>query len=862
MFRVGPTCVVSVLLALLGAGHIRAALALDPQNTANTCDYIIIADDNLSTQAQALDTLRNSTMRSCLFLQSQLSVFGQPTLKENIRAFILSAYQSWKIAPTYVMLFGDANIVTPALDRIPTQMSAMAHSGYAWRGTSNFANDTYYAGPLAVPVGQKKPIVHLGRIPARTTTQASNAVTKLQTYDAITGNPAWLQKVLMLVGDADNGGDNSYYKVLNDQLRTDKFSAWNPSLLTTRYSSSYYPSGWPANATLETKAQWNAGYGYVNALGNTTDLDNLVFMANFNLPGFPGASGDTFTTALNGTNYLPLVFGATSFPTWFAGDFDRTLAEDLLLSASNRGAIAVIAPSHKENLLEAYYMNGLFADLLFKQGVRNVGRLFSGTKALYRTQDGAQDFSDQLTLIGDPATNLKLSPLPTPVSFVGGGEIEDPAWLQATESQAGTSGISNATVRVVHTENDVSPLSSERMLRAQLTDASGSASSIEWKIQQNMNLTIRRNTILSFWMYLYQSPSGNGKFILDGMTSQGRIGARTDIFDQYGVGLDAKLRTSPGTGWKFYYADLSPLENATLQDLRLRYESTSPSDSGSLLAYIENVRVEQVITGTNQYQEIMNYDFESDVDRNGTPDFWTNLAGQTQAAQVQSDATTRLNGLYSMRVQDSYCGDEGAMQIFHANQGIATYSVSFYHKAPYASTFSIRILDAATSAILYEMVGLPTGPTWDLASATFTSPSLGGAVSLVKFEIIPEYCSPTPMYVDDLVMYAPITVGVDDRESVDRGGPHIDGISPNPARPGESVTVRFSLPSTANASLRLFDVTGRVRNAVPPQNYSSGSHQAIWTIDSGRNFPPEIYFIGLFVDGRLAEQARRVTVLR
>lgn len=847
----------SAIAAVLLLG-VPAAQAFNPLDTANTYDYVVLASDNFATQANSFLGLHPS-LRSCLVRLSEVqAAFPGGTTVDQIRAFAVYAYQNWKVAPTYLLLVGDADMVEPGFDFLPTYVAQNPY--YNWFGVDWYANEGYYvASPVA---GQKKPIMHLGRIPARDNLQVSTAYTKINQYQQIAGTPAWLQKILMLVGDArinEFPGDppNATYRTLNDQLRTTELSGWNPANITTYYAETLRQAG--QDRTAVTRSAWNAGYGFVNALGNTQDIDWLVFMAYFNLPGYGFGTGDpTFTESLASTGYLPVVYGNTCFTNWFHRPLELSVGEDLLFADPAKGAIAIIGPSHQADMVETYALNRTFVHGLVTDGVRNIGRLYSTAKSKFITENqGHALFADQYALLGDPALDIKLGPLPSPIAYRSGIEIEDAPVLQ-DQVIAKTSDITQDNMRVVNQATGVTPLVGERMLKIAGHDAAGTPGSIEWKTQ-SMSLPITQNMILSFWLNVQSTPSGNGRLVIDGNTSAGRLKDRLDVFDQYGTRLDARLRSPTEPGWKFYYADLSPLRGATLLDLRVRYESLNPADSGAILAYVDNIRVERYESVGSQ--ELVNHSFEEDVDGNGTPDFWTDLNGVPTTMNALRSDTFKSDGNYSVVVQDVYANGGGAMQVFTANVEAWAYTMQLRCYAPDPTSLRMRIRNMETGALLVDMP-MNVSSTWQTVNPTFGNPYYGVRPARLSLEIVPQDPLWT-VYIDNVEMFPPVVVGVEGPSPrVGQGRARLLGVMPNPARSGQAVRVSFELPLEAQVGIGIFDVAGRRLVEIPAQRISAGTHWSDVTLGGSTVARwGALCLVRMSVDGRWLPDARKAVVL-
>lgn len=83
---------------------------------------------------------------------------------------------------------------------------------------------------------------------------------------------------------------------------------------------------------------------------------------------------------------------------------------------------------------------------------------------------------------------------------------------------------------------------------------------------------------------------------------------------------------------------------------------------------------------------------------------------------------------------------------------------------------------------------------------------------------------------------------------------------PNPA--GGVATLRFSLPSAARATVRMFDVRGRQVRNLADESFVAGPHQLHWTLrdDAGHAVPAGTYFA--VVESGNARRSVRVSVTR
>jgi len=99
------------------------------------------------------------------------------TTKEQIKAYIQTAYTTWPIPPSYVLLVGDT-------DTIPAWNSTQASGKYT---------DLYYF--TMDGASDWHPDLGRGRFPVRSAAQATIMVNKYLTYHGFTGNEPWLKKI-------------------------------------------------------------------------------------------------------------------------------------------------------------------------------------------------------------------------------------------------------------------------------------------------------------------------------------------------------------------------------------------------------------------------------------------------------------------------------------------------------------------------------------------------------------------------------------------------------------------------------------------------------------------------------------------
>jgi hypothetical protein len=87
----------------------------------------------------------------------------------------------------------------------------------------------------------------------------------------------------------------------------------------------------------------------------------------------------------------------------------------------------------------------------------------------------------------------------------------------------------------------------------------------------------------------------------------------------------------------------------------------------------------------------------------------------------------------------------------------------------------------------------------------------------------------------------------------------LDAPSPNPSR--DAVTIRYALPKTADISLKLYDVTGKLRATLDQGRKAAGTYTATFDFrDSRFGIASGIYFVRLNSSG--FERTRKVLITR
>ncbi|HEX6160704.1 MAG TPA: C25 family cysteine peptidase, partial [Thermoanaerobaculia bacterium] len=287
-----------------------------------------------------------------------------------IRAF-LQRSQSWKVAPKYAILLGDASFdprnyygMGAGLDYVPTKLVPTAYL--------KTASDDWFADFDDDGI----PSIAIGRIPVRTAAEANAAVAKLIRRGSAPVSADWARNVDFVI-DRPTGGIPfatgaaqltqlvpSSYLVRNVNLATD-----HPARITDAFTRGTLLMNYLGHGSVEV---WSNAFNSWQA-ANLRNGDKLPFVVAMN--------------CLNG---------------YFHDLFTDSLAEALVRNG-NGGAIAVWASSAMTAPHEQTKMNLALYDQLFGATPTTIGEAVMKAKAA--TQD--PDVRKSFVLFGDPTLRLR-----------------------------------------------------------------------------------------------------------------------------------------------------------------------------------------------------------------------------------------------------------------------------------------------------------------------------------------------------------------------------------------------------------------------------------------------------------------------
>ena len=297
--------------------------------------------------------------------------FGNKT-PQAVKDFILYARNSWKKAPRFALIVGDASYDPKNYlgfgdnDAVPT---SLIDTQYMETACDDCLADSNLDG-----IGE----VALGRLPARTTAEVSKMVAKLLSYDGSTPNSA-----VLLVSDSNEGYN---FEAATAQLR---------NLIPADFRIEEIDRGRldPATAKAQLLDAINRGEKIVAYTGHG-NVDqwrgNLLTSAD--------------ARALTNGQNLPLFITMTCLNGYFHDVVLDSLAESLM-KAERGGAVAVWAssgmtgPSGQE-LLDQQMLKAIFDT---SNGTLTLGEAILRAKALTNDPDVRRTW----ILFGDPSMKLK-----------------------------------------------------------------------------------------------------------------------------------------------------------------------------------------------------------------------------------------------------------------------------------------------------------------------------------------------------------------------------------------------------------------------------------------------------------------------
>ncbi len=362
--------------------------------------FLIISANEFISDLNPLVTLKhNQGYRVTLV---SLADIGSSTTT-GIKNYIQKAYDTWEVPPSYILFIGDNNTIPAWQGKVISKKTDLYYS--TMNGSTDYIPDIYY-----------------GRLPARTSPQLIDMISKIITYANYDGSQPWIKKA-SFIGSCDSnyypvaeGSHNyvisSYTQPLgytgifpnNPQLGGDKLYCRTYSATTTNILNEI--NNQRAIVTYSghgAKTSWSDGnisinQGQISALSNT---NAFALVTSFACETGDFANDSTTESFGETWLYQPqkgavIYLGSADFSYWSQDDIlERNLFDTLFLH-----------PNEPPSISQAVFA-----------GLDKVNDIYPGNAI-----GSGQYYFESYNILGDPSTQIWLGPRPSDFSL----EMADP----------------------------------------------------------------------------------------------------------------------------------------------------------------------------------------------------------------------------------------------------------------------------------------------------------------------------------------------------------------------------------------------------------------------------------------------------
>ncbi len=383
--------------------------------STNEADMVIITHEDFSSQAQRIKSLRENwrpagsaqTMKvEVVNIQDVFDEFSSGMYDPvAIRDFLKYAYEHWTRRPSFVLLFGDGDydpkniIVKTDKNWIPSYHTDELHSLEAHESRVTDSWFTYLTGGD----NDIRMDMAIGRIPARSLTDAEAYVDKLVKYETAPTFGAWRNTVLVIADDELYTGGVSNGETIHTSDTEKLAQNYTPryfdikKLYLMEYAAVQSASVSGVKKPTATEALLrllNSGSLIVNYTGH----GNPTLWAHERLLEL----SEDFDDIQNGDRQAVWIAATCTFGKF--DDPDRQSFAELLTLVPKRGAIAALATvrdvysTSNAALNQAYYQNLFLPD----QTSQYLGTAMMNARARTNSRDNDEKFH----LYGDPSLRL------------------------------------------------------------------------------------------------------------------------------------------------------------------------------------------------------------------------------------------------------------------------------------------------------------------------------------------------------------------------------------------------------------------------------------------------------------------------
>jgi Peptidase family C25 len=387
-------------------------------------DYVIVTHPDFAASAAPLAELRRQQGHTPAIVDvndiyDEFS-FGEKT-PQAIRDFLQWAKRTWRQAPRFVVLLGDATIDPRDYaglgdaDFVPTKQVPMAGT------TLETASDDWFVDFDSNGL----PDIPIGRLSVRTQAQAAAAVTKIVSYEQAGAQP-WTKNVLLVSGQSDSTTNFGQF--------SSALGALAPHDYTVRQVSADTLGSSAAHQAIADRV--NDGQLIVNYAGH----------GSVQLWGTDGAllTNTDVTASWRNASRLPFVVAMNCLNGLFNQIWDEESLAESLQRAPDGGAVAVWASSATTPASTQALVNQELFRLIFSGTYATLGEAIAAAKRVVANPDLRRSW----IFFGDPAMQLNGAAAP------GDGRSR---WTPPTPTPApvttSTSANSSSRVAGPHTIN-------------------------------------------------------------------------------------------------------------------------------------------------------------------------------------------------------------------------------------------------------------------------------------------------------------------------------------------------------------------------------------------------------------------------
>ena len=372
--------------------------------STNAADYILISHADFLGAIQPLAAYRASQgfRVKVVDVQDIYDEFNGGVFDpQAIQNFLSYTYSNWIApSPSFVLLVGDGHMdfKNNYGNSGPFYIPPFLGGFDPWIGET--ASDNRY---VTISGNDILPDMYIGRLPGNSVAETSAMINKILSYDQTPVQGDWNTQLTFVADNADSGGNFPVHSnLIADNYLPGGYTA-------EKIYFGLPPYGDPADAQAAIINAINQGRLIIHFTGHAS----IPFWASESL-----LSVDSIDSLTN-TDTYPLFLPMTCQEGYFIKPTVPSLAESLV-RVSGKGAIASFSPAgfglaNGHDILA----QGLY-QAFFNDGTTQFGAAATFAKFyLAANGPGFGDLIDTYNLLGDPASQLKISPTEVLVSFAG-----------------------------------------------------------------------------------------------------------------------------------------------------------------------------------------------------------------------------------------------------------------------------------------------------------------------------------------------------------------------------------------------------------------------------------------------------------